>query len=292
MSEASSDGTAEKNVRPSSGRRMVVIGLDCATPELVFDLWRDDLPTLRRLMDDGAWGRMNSTIPAITVPAWASMTTGRDPGELGFYGFRNRADHSYDRMTIANANALSYPRIWDALSERGSRVGVLGVPQTFPVHPVNGEMVSCFLTPSAKSEYTYPHELRDDIASWLDDEFLVDVPNFRSDDKDRILSDIYRLADQHFDVAEHLLDREAHDFFMMVDMGVDRIHHAFWKYMATDHPKHEPNHRFASAIHDYYVHVDDRIGRIIRRLDDDTIVVVVSDMARARWPAGSASTSG
>ena len=131
---------------------MVVIGLDCATPELVFDLWRDDLPTLRRLMDDGAWGRMNSTIPAITVPAWASMTTGRDPGELGFYGFRNRADHSYDRMTIANANALSYPRIWDALSERGSRVGVLGVPQTFPVHPVNGEMVSCFLTPSAKSD--------------------------------------------------------------------------------------------------------------------------------------------
>ena len=285
MSEASSDGTAEKNVRPSSGRRMVVIGLDCATPELVFDLWRDDLPTLRRLMDDGAWGRMNSTIPAITVPAWASMTTGRDPGELGFYGFRNRADHSYDRMTIANANALSYPRIWDALSERGSRVGVLGVPQTFPVHPVNGEMVSCFLTPSAKSEYTYPHELRDDIASWLDDEFLVDVPNFRSDDKDRILSDIYRLADQHFDVAEHLLDREAHDFFMMVDMGVDRIHHAFWKYMATDHPKHEPNHRFASAIHDYYVHVDDRIGRIIRRLDDDTIVVVVSDHG-ARTMAG------
>ena len=266
-------------------RRVVVIGLDCATPELVFDAWRDDLPTLSRLMDAGARARLNSTIPAITVPAWASMMSGRDPGELGFYGFRNRADHSYDRMTIANAAAVTHPRIWDRLSDLGRRVAVIGVPQTFPVRPVNGHMVSCFLTPSARSEYTYPHELRDKIASWVGDEFLVDVPNFRSDDKDRILRDIYRLADQHFDVAERLLEAERHDFFMMVDMGVDRIHHAFWKYFAPDHPKHEPNHRFAGAIHDYYVHVDLRVGRLLQRIDDDTIVMVVSDHG-ARTMAG------
>jgi predicted AlkP superfamily phosphohydrolase/phosphomutase len=285
MTDPSSDRAGDAASPAAQRRRMVVIGLDCATPELVFDRWRDDLPNLRRLMDEGAWGTMNSTIPAITVPAWASMMTGRDPGELGFYGFRNRADHSYDRMTIANAGAVGSPRIWDLLSARGSRVAVIGVPQTFPVRPVNGQMVSCFLTPSAKSEYTYPHELRDQIASWLGDEFLVDVPNFRSEDKDRILRDIYRLADQHFDVAEQLLDRERHEFFMMVDMGVDRVHHAFWKYMAADHPKHEPNHRFANAIHDYYVHVDERIGRLLGRIEDDDIVLVVSDHG-ARTMAG------
>ncbi|MEO6577408.1 MAG: alkaline phosphatase family protein [Candidatus Limnocylindria bacterium] len=268
-----------------NGRRMLVIGLDCATPQLVFDAWRDDLPNISALMDRGAWGRMNSTIPAITVPAWSAMMTGRDPGQLGFYGFRNRADHSYDRMTIANATAVTHPRVWDVLSDHGARVGVLGVPQTFPVKAVNGEMVSCFLTPSAKSEYTYPHELRTEIDDWLGEEFLVDVPNFRSDDKDRILRDIYRLADHHFDVARHLLDRDPYDFFMMVDMGVDRIHHAFWKYMATDHPKYEPNHRFEGAIHDYYVHVDRRVGELVEAVDDDTIVLVVSDHG-ARTMAG------
>ena len=55
--------------------------------------------------------------------------------------------------------------------------------------------------------------------------------------------------------------------------------------MAADHPKHEPNHRFANAIHDYYVHIDRRIGDLLKRVDDDTIVLVVSDHG-ARTMAG------
>jgi predicted AlkP superfamily phosphohydrolase/phosphomutase len=256
---------------------MLVVGLDCAAPELVFDAWRDDLPAIGRLMEEGAWGRLESTIPAITVPAWSCMMSGRDPGQLGFYGFRNRADYSYDRMTIANAEAVRAPRVWDVLSDAGRRVAAIGVPQTYPVSPVNGHVVSCFLTPSAKSRFTHPPELRDDIASWVDGEFLVDVPNFRSEDKERILRDIYRLADQHFTVCARLLERHQYDFFMTVDMGVDRIHHALWRYMDPAHPKHEPNSPLADAIHDYYVFVDRKLAELLERVDDDTIVIVVSD---------------
>jgi predicted AlkP superfamily phosphohydrolase/phosphomutase len=262
----------------SQARRVIVIGLDCATPQLVFDAWRDDLPTISSLMDRGVYGRLESTIPAITVPAWSSMMTGLDPGQLGFYGFRNRTDHSYENMAIANARDVHEPRVWDRLSEAGKRVAVIGVPQTFPVRPVNGAMVSCFLTPSSRSEYTYPPALRDQISGWLDgDEFLVDVPNFRSEDKDRILADIYRMTDQHFMVCRRLLDADPYDFFMMVEMGVDRIHHAFWHYMDPDHPKHVPGSRFEHAIHDYYVHVDGLIRGLIDRIPDDTVVLVVSD---------------
>ena len=261
-----------------NGRRMLVIGLDSAAPELVFGEFADDLPTISRLAAAGSFGRLESTIPAITVPAWSCMMTGLDPGQLGFYGFRNRADHSYDRMTIANAKAVRNPRVWNLLSDAGKRVGVIGVPQTYPVQTVNGQMVSCFLTPSAQSEYTYPPALKDEITAWIGgDEFLVDVPGFRSDDKDRILADIYRLAEQHFTVCKRLLERERYDFFMTVDMGLDRIHHAFWKYMDPAHPKHEPGSRFASAIHDYYVFVDGKIAELLEQVDDDTIVLVVSD---------------
>jgi predicted AlkP superfamily phosphohydrolase/phosphomutase len=257
--------------------RMLVIGLDCAAPELVFDAWRADLPTIDGLMRRGAYGPLESTIPAITVPAWASMMTGLDPGQLGFYGFRNRADYSYDRMTIADARAIRQPRLWNVLGEAGKRVAVIGVPQTFPVQPVNGYLVSCFLTPSAKNEFTYPPELKKEIVGWIDGEFLVDVPDFRSDNKDRILADIYRMADQHFTVCKRLLERERFDYFMTVDMGVDRIHHAFWRYMDPRHPKHEPGNRFESAIHDYYVYIDGKIAELLELVDDDTVVLVVSD---------------
>jgi predicted AlkP superfamily phosphohydrolase/phosphomutase len=258
-------------------RRLLVVGLDCAAPELVFEAWRDDLPTISGLMARGAFARLESTIPAITVPAWACMTTGLDPGQLGFYGFRNRADHSYDRMTIATSRAVRAPRLWDRLGDAGKRVGVVGVPQTYPPQPVNGHLVGCFLSPGPDSEFTYPASLREEIREWVDGEFLVDVPNFRSDDKDAILADIYRLADQHFEVCRRLLERERYDFFMTVDMGVDRIHHAFWRYMDPKHPKHEPGHRFANAIHDYYVHVDAKIAELIGLAGDDAAVLVVSD---------------
>lgn len=259
------------------GRRILVVGLDCATPELVFDAWRDDLPTIRGLMERGAWGRLESTVPAITVPAWSSMMTGLDPGQLGFYGFRNRRDHTYDGMRIADSRAVQDPRVWDILSAAGKRVGVIGVPQTYPVRPVNGELVSCFLTPGADSEYTFPQDLKQSIESWIEGPFLVDVPNFRSDDKSRILADIYAMAEQRFAICRELLRTRTYDFFMFVDMGVDRIHHAFWRYMDPSHPKHEPGSPFGPAIHDYYVFVDRNIGELLTLVDDDTIVVVVSD---------------
>ena len=85
-------------------RRVMVIGLDCATPQFVFGTNRFDLPNLRRLMASGWWGLLKSCDPPITVPAWSCMTTGKDPGELGVYGFRNRRTYSYDSETLATSH--------------------------------------------------------------------------------------------------------------------------------------------------------------------------------------------
>jgi predicted AlkP superfamily phosphohydrolase/phosphomutase len=43
------------------------------------------------------------------------MMSGRDPGELGVYGFRNRVDRSYGRMAVADSRAIRFPRLWDIL---------------------------------------------------------------------------------------------------------------------------------------------------------------------------------
>ena len=40
--------------------------------------------------------------PPITVPAWACAMTGKTPGQLGIYGFRNRKDTSYDGLAVAH----------------------------------------------------------------------------------------------------------------------------------------------------------------------------------------------
>jgi predicted AlkP superfamily phosphohydrolase/phosphomutase len=204
------------------------------------------------------------------------MMTGRDPGELGIYGFRNRRDRDYHSMAISDGRAVKFPRLWDWLGEAGWSVAVLGVPGTSPPVPVKGSLVSCFLTPSTAVPFTHPPELGDQIRAWLPD-FMMDVPNFRSEDKAAILSHLYRLCDQRFTLAEKLLHRDQPDFLMLVDMGVDRIHHAFWKPMDPRHPQHQPDSPWAGAIHDYYVHVDQRVGQLLGACDPDTAVLVVSD---------------
>jgi predicted AlkP superfamily phosphohydrolase/phosphomutase len=257
--------------------RVAVIGLDCAEPRLVFDRWLSELPNIRGLVERGTWGPLRSVDPPITVPAWTCMMSGRDPGELGIYGFRNRRDHSYDGLGVADSGSVHVERVWDALGDAGRHVVVIGVPQTSPPVPVHGELVSCFLTPDPRRDpYTHPPELRAEIER-LVGPYSVDVRNFRSDDRDRILAEIYAMTEQRFRVARHLLDTRPWEFFMIVEIGLDRLHHAFWRFLDPAHPRHEPGHRYGDVIRSYYQYLDDEIGELLERFDDDTAVMVVSD---------------
>src|SRR5207248_5530835 len=144
-------------------RRVMLIGLDCAAPELIFDRWLDDLPNLKSICRSGLHGLLRSCDPPITVPAWSVMMSSKSPGRLGVYGFRNRADHSYDRYSIANSLAIKEDRLWDILSRSGKRSIVIGVPGTYPPGPLNGLMVTDFLTPDTTCQYTHPPELKQEI---------------------------------------------------------------------------------------------------------------------------------
>src|SRR5690242_6469873 len=180
--------------------KLLVVGLDSAAPALVFDRWRDELPTLAGLIARGAHGRMRSTHPPITVPAWTSMMSSRDPGELGFYGFRNRKDHSYDGYSFANSAQVKVPRLWDRLGDAGLHCVVLGVPQTYPPSPIHGEMVTCFLTPSTQSAYTHPASLKAEVEE-VTGGYLLDVDDFRTADKAALLKRVYEKTGKHLTLA-------------------------------------------------------------------------------------------
>ena len=261
---------------PTPINRIAVIGLDCATPQFIFGPDRFDLPNLRRLSEAGCWGPLASCHPPITVPAWASMFSGKDPGVLGVYGFRNRKDHSYEAMFTANASAIREPRVWDILSRAGKKVAVLGVPQTYPVRPVNGWLVSGFLAPDINADYTYPKSLKSELAEAVG-EYLIDVKDFRTDRKDELQHRVYALMENRFDAAEFLIDTKPWDLFVMVEMGVDRLHHAFWKFADPSHPLYEPGNPYEHVVRDYYQALDRRIGRLLERFGDDTAILVVSD---------------
>jgi predicted AlkP superfamily phosphohydrolase/phosphomutase len=266
--------------------RALVIGLDCAAPQWVFDRWLDDLPNLRSLTERGSFGILRSCEPPITVPAWSVMTSSRSPGALGFYGFRNRRDHSYEALSFADSTAVRLPRVWDLLSDRGRPVIVIGVPQTYPVSEVNGAMVSCFLTPdTTKSQFTYPPELKGEIEG-LVGHYMVDVENLRTEEKDALLAQIEEMTEKRFRLAEHLLETRPWDLFFMVEMGTDRIHHGFWRFFDHEHRLYEAGNPFEARVLDYYRGVDEKLGRLLRFADEETAVLVVSDHGAKRMDGG------
>ena len=119
--------------------KVLVIGLDCADPELMFGEWLAHMPNVRGLVEAGTYGTLESSVPPITVPAWSCMACSKDPGTLGIYGFRNRADYSYDKLSIATALDVKEPRVWDILGARNLRSLIIGVPGTFPItRPIKG----------------------------------------------------------------------------------------------------------------------------------------------------------
>jgi len=255
-------------------KRLLIIGLDCAPPSLIFDR-ADKLPNLNRLMTDGVSGPLRSCDPPITIPAWMVMATGRDPGELGLYGFRHRKSYEYNKMWIANSTAVKAKTVWDYLGEQGKKSILVGVPPSYPPRPVRGELISCFITPSSEKSYTYPEELKAEIEEHFGP-FLFDVV-FRTEDRSEVLKEIYQMTEYHFRVVDYLLDRQDWSLFWLVEIGVDRMHHAFWKFMDKNHHLYQPGNSFESAIYDYYQFLDEKIGQLLKKIDQNTAVLVVSD---------------
>jgi predicted AlkP superfamily phosphohydrolase/phosphomutase len=170
---------------------------------------------------------------------------------------------------------VKYKKLWDIFTQKGKQNIVIGVPLTYPPSPLKGHMITGFLTPSFESNYTYPKYLKNELTANTG-HFIFDVNDFRTEDKERLLKDIYEMTDNHFKIANYLARNKRWDLFVMVEMGTDRIHHGFWALHDKKHPKHIKS-RFNSAIRDYYIHLDNKIGEFLNGIYGDFDVIIVSD---------------
>ncbi|HNH47603.1 MAG TPA: alkaline phosphatase family protein, partial [Myxococcota bacterium] len=127
--------------------RILILGLDGATWDVI-DAMGDQLPNLSRLRREGAWGPLQSTTPAMTLPAWSSILTGCNPGIHGILDFTRRPPGSY-QVEFLNSTCRRVPTIHRILSDQGGRVASFAVPGTFPPEPLNGVALSGFDSPIA-----------------------------------------------------------------------------------------------------------------------------------------------
>jgi predicted AlkP superfamily phosphohydrolase/phosphomutase len=96
----------------------------------------------------------------------------------------------------------------------------------------------------------------------------------------------HEMTKQHFALFRHLLRTHAWDFAMMVEIGVDRIHHGFWQYFDETHHRYQPGNPYQDVILDYYRLVDREVGLTLSELDGETAVLVYSDHGARKMVGG------
>ncbi|HNB52800.1 MAG TPA: alkaline phosphatase family protein, partial [Anaerolineales bacterium] len=131
---------------------ILLLGLDGATFDLL-NPWfaQGALPHLARLKNQGSAGILQSTLPPVTAPAWASFLTGKHPHHHGVLDyFAGRAGE----YRMISGNDIRGQTVWDILSAYGKTVGVLNVPMTYPPRAVNGFLIPGLPTPD--SGQTHP----------------------------------------------------------------------------------------------------------------------------------------
>ncbi len=104
--------------------KVAILGIDGGSLELI-ERWKDELPNFRRIMENGVYGELESTLPPVTCPAWPCMFTGKNPGKLGIYGFATaRPDKEY-KLQFSSSIDYHSSSLWKILNDYGKDVGLM-----------------------------------------------------------------------------------------------------------------------------------------------------------------------
>ncbi|RBI60089.1 nucleotide pyrophosphatase [halophilic archaeon] len=239
--------------------RTVVIGLDGAGFELL-EPWIEagELPVLERIVEQGVTGELQSMLPPVTSPNWKAYATGKNPGKLGIFWWYN-IDTANQRVYLPAERYHDHAEYWDRLAEQ-ERVGVLGVPTTYPPKSIGEAYISG--APDADTTgFTTPAELENELQEGFD--YRVTIRRSLESETDAAYEEILDRIGSQFQVGKYLLDSRDLSFLQLSSFYINVLHHHFWD-----------DERTLRA----WKQIDDHLASF---LTDETNLVLMSDHGHA-----------
>ncbi|MCK5706752.1 MAG: alkaline phosphatase family protein [Candidatus Aureabacteria bacterium] len=245
-------------------KRNILIGLD-GVPHLLIERYtrKGIMPNLRRFINSNTFLKMNSSVPEVSSVAWSSIITGTNPGEHGIFGFMDVNHRNYSLM-FPDARDLQVAPFW----QRYKQAAVINVPSTYPAQPMNGFLISGFVSIDLEGA-VYPRSMLDEIKT---SRYRIDVNNsLAKESPSGFIDDLHKTLEVRLKFLEKIWDREERDLIVFVVSGTDRLNHYFWN--AFD----DISNSYKSTFEEYYNLVDRAIGRILDRCTDDDNVIIFSE---------------
>jgi predicted AlkP superfamily phosphohydrolase/phosphomutase len=276
--------------------RVVVIGVNGMEMDVLRPLiLQGKMPNLSSVIKRGAYGKLR-TVSAPNCPrVYSTLFTSTTPEEHGVTGFIVGG-------VTANTNMLKEEPIWSILSKNQITVGMANVPATFPVMPVNGYMISGMLTRGKNCEdgvlcapklseveggsAVYPASLKPELIKnvgdyYVDCERMPSAEELQGHESEVInawLKKVDLIRGQQTQLFDYLLQNHPTQFTWLGQSCEDRTGHWLYPiapYNAGYNPK--VNAVREDAFPNQYVAFDKVLGSILKHIDDNTYLFIVSD---------------
>ncbi len=246
--------------------RVVFLGIDGVPYELVED-HPDVFQNLHDIAAAGTGTEISSIVPPESSACWPALTTGRNPGATGVYGFQDRESDSYETYIPMGAH-VGADRLWDHVTDAGRSASVFNVPVTFPPSEQIQRQVSGFLSPSIEQAASSKEVQR--VLERANYQIDVDASLGHDEDKTAFVENANQTLAARYDVFSYFIEQDDWDLFFGVFMATDRVNHFLFREYLNDG-------QYADDFLEFYRRLDEYIGAIREQLDDDTTLLVASD---------------
>jgi len=246
--------------------RLIIIGID-GVPYKVMDVLAKtgNMPYFKKLKDENIFKKMQSSIPDISSVAWSSVITGTNPGEHGIFGFTDLVPGTYN-ITFPNFTDLNAKPFWH--QKPNKKYVIINVPSTFPAQPLNGFLVSGFVSLDLQDS-VYPQEFIKDLEEIG---YKIDVDSEKGhSSKEEFIKDLFDTLNKRVEAYRIFWNEFDWDIFMFVITGSDRLGHFLMD--AFD----DENHRHHADFVEYFSKVDEVIGEITNKMHEDDSLIMLSD---------------
>lgn len=247
-------------------KKLVVIGLDGATWKLLKPLMDEGvMPNLKRIVEGGVQRRLESTMPAMTGPSWATFATGVNPGKHGVFDFMLPND-SLSNLRVANSKEILVPTIYEMMDKANLTPILVNLPCTWPPRLKNHITVTSLLTQG--DQWIYPTSLKEEFAGFASYRLTPNEKLRAKEDDSRYLDDMLLHLDQQMACVKWLWDNKPWDFFYYLFSHSDWASHAaFTQLMDSREP---------SALR-VFKKIDEYLAWFLEKLPSEANLIMVSD---------------
>lgn len=258
---------------------VIAIGLDAADPSLI-EKWMSQghLNNLRRLREQGAYGRLRTFEYYRAETPWETFLTGCSPQKTGYWAPVKFHADTYGTEDIKAYDFIEHSPFY-ALGD-DYRVGAFDIPHSTLADRVNGLQVLAWGAHAALTpRHSRPAELFQEIMDKHGEHPAFDK-DFASCQNLPALKKLQQALEigiaRRSVICQDLLQREPWDFFLTIFGETHSAGHYLWHTSQPDHPLYEamPAHADGDCLLGVFKAVDKAVGEIVAKAPENANVLV------------------